>query len=498
MAVLIFIFTGIWPYVKLITAFFVWFAPPKWISVSRRGSIFLWLDVFTKLSIVDIFMTLIALAAVLVYSGGPDTELQTNAELYNMKIICVPFWGFYSILISQRINRVSTRFFLDYHRKIVMMASTEYNLKLKASLYLEDDFDLVSPDGIDRDYTGALSKTNRAEVVSGNEDDEEKTSDETCRTTKCTSTVRTGRPVGPDATVICFGDSFDDESSPPVHGGNRDPLESPASQETSFHTSSRVFLLRSQVLAGTIGVSLAGITVVLLFIIAIILAPSVSLKVDNILSIALESGRTYEDFVNEFNVFRLISLVLLNARFVLNSKWDYVGLGISLFLAIVTSVLFPAIQAYTMLREWWKQRKDSERYEKIIAPPRLESSIGFPYRLRALKHMEVYIISFVIASWQLAAVTVYVIHNYCVLMGSLFNALAYIGFVEKTSSQCFRVQASAASTMFIFVGSFVLLLAAFVFQARAQYLTNKREVDEMGCSQRQIHVLPALTKVPAL
>jgi hypothetical protein len=488
MAVLVFLFTGIWPYVKLITALFLWFAPPKWVSVSRRGSIFLWLDVLTKLSIIDIFMMLIALAAVLVYSGGPDKELQTNAELYSMKIICVPFWAFYSILIAQRINRVSTRFFLDYHRKIVMMASTEYNLKLRASRYLADDFALVSHDGTNLAHTEAFGTTARVEVVHGKEKmlDEEKTNDETYSTTECTATSRTGLPVNPDATVSSFRDSFDEESSLPTpfafHSGNQDPPASPASRAASSHMSLRLFLLRSQFLAGTIGVSLAGITVLLLLIIAIILAPSVSLQVDNILSIALESGRTYEDVVNEFNVFRLMSLVVVNARFVLDSKWDYVGLGISLFLGIVTSALFPAIQAYAKLRQWRKQRNCSGRADMAITPPKRESSIGFPYRLRALKHMEVYIISFVIASWQLGAVIAYVIHNYCVLMGSLFDALAYIGLVEKTDAQCFRVQASAASTVLIFVGSFVLLLTSFVLQARAQYITNKGEINEIGSS----------------
>lgn len=52
MSILLFLFTGIWPYIKLLACVTLWFVPPRIVSVSRRETILLWLDIFAKLSMV--------------------------------------------------------------------------------------------------------------------------------------------------------------------------------------------------------------------------------------------------------------------------------------------------------------------------------------------------------------------------------------------------------------------------------------------------------------
>lgn len=63
LAALILIFSGIWPYTKQLISLALWFLPPSWCSISRRGSIFLWLDTLAKWSIVDIFTLVVSIAA---------------------------------------------------------------------------------------------------------------------------------------------------------------------------------------------------------------------------------------------------------------------------------------------------------------------------------------------------------------------------------------------------------------------------------------------------
>jgi len=87
MALLAFIFTGIWPYVKLVASICLWFAPPQKLSVSRRGSVLLWLDVFAKLSVVDIVTILFAVGAFIVYFGGLDNSLQADGQFFALKAI---------------------------------------------------------------------------------------------------------------------------------------------------------------------------------------------------------------------------------------------------------------------------------------------------------------------------------------------------------------------------------------------------------------------------
>jgi hypothetical protein len=63
LAVMILIFSGIWPYTKQLITLVLWFLPPSVVSISRRGSTLLWLDWLAKWSMVDIFVLVISIAA---------------------------------------------------------------------------------------------------------------------------------------------------------------------------------------------------------------------------------------------------------------------------------------------------------------------------------------------------------------------------------------------------------------------------------------------------
>ena len=100
MAILIWIFTGIWPCIKLFLSLLLWMLPPNRISVARRGRILLWIDALAKLSVIDIFTMLLGVAVLLIFVGGPDESLQTNGVLYTMKAIVIPRAGFYCLVIA--------------------------------------------------------------------------------------------------------------------------------------------------------------------------------------------------------------------------------------------------------------------------------------------------------------------------------------------------------------------------------------------------------------
>lgn len=63
LAMMILIFSGIWPYTKQLISLVVWFLPPSIVSVTTRESIYLWLDCLGKWSIIDIFVLVMTLAA---------------------------------------------------------------------------------------------------------------------------------------------------------------------------------------------------------------------------------------------------------------------------------------------------------------------------------------------------------------------------------------------------------------------------------------------------
>lgn len=95
-AILLWIFAGIWPYLKCILSLFLWFVPPQWLSASNRGRLLLWIDALTKLSIIDILVVVLLVAFLFVYLGGPAIKSSNsdNGELYNMIVIGKFIWSF--------------------------------------------------------------------------------------------------------------------------------------------------------------------------------------------------------------------------------------------------------------------------------------------------------------------------------------------------------------------------------------------------------------------
>jgi len=460
MAIFLITFSGIWPYIKLTGALIIWFMPPDRLSVARREKLLLWMDALTRLSIIDIVTMLIAVAALLVYLGGPGEEFYGSDQLYAMTVVVVPQAGFYCILIAQRLNRVSSRFFLDYHHKIVLGASKEYRSNNNRPRFFSED-GVSRSERTQRTLSGSSFEISHHGSISF-EDSPRRQRSELGRASISSS----------DSGLIYR------QTNDPLSFSNRSH-EHEVNADPSRGTCT--FQCR-KMLGGTFGVVLAGITILIFFIIGCVLAPSGSLDVQELLSLGLESGRTYADAVDDFNVFRMVSLVLLKARFVLSSSVDYVGLGILLTLGVITIVLFPLSQGWKRARKWWNEREARASGER-----KLRKSIipGFTNRLKVYHHMEVYIVSFCIAIWQLGAVVAYCLHNYCFMLKRFYEALAYIGLVEKTESNCFRRQALDPLTMIIGLGSFLLLLVSFITQIFDQLKKNKEKAGELLIEERQ-------------
>ena len=126
LAILILIFSGIWPYTKQLITLFLWFASPGLVSISKRGSIFLWLDALAKWSMVDIFVLVVSVAAFRVSILSPDLSFLPEG-FYSVDLLVVPLWGLYANMIAQLISQVSSHFIIHFHRRIVDVASAEYD-----------------------------------------------------------------------------------------------------------------------------------------------------------------------------------------------------------------------------------------------------------------------------------------------------------------------------------------------------------------------------------
>lgn len=94
LAVMIFIFSVLWPYIKQIMTMGVWFAPPSLLSISRRASTLLWLDTLAKWSVVDIMTLIVTVAGFRISIQSPDVGFLPD-EFYSLDLLVVPMWGKY-------------------------------------------------------------------------------------------------------------------------------------------------------------------------------------------------------------------------------------------------------------------------------------------------------------------------------------------------------------------------------------------------------------------
>jgi hypothetical protein len=131
LAILMAIFSGVWPYTKQLISLALWFCPPRFVSTSRRGSTFLWMDTLGKWSMVDIFVLVVSIAAFWVSIESPDVAFLPEG-FYSVKLLVVPLWGLYANMIAQLLSQVSSHVIIHYHRRVVDSASAHCDQMLQS------------------------------------------------------------------------------------------------------------------------------------------------------------------------------------------------------------------------------------------------------------------------------------------------------------------------------------------------------------------------------
>lgn len=517
MAILMLIFSGLYPYIKLLILLFAWLLPSRLLGgVNRRGSIILWMDVLAKLSVIDIVTMLLLAATVLVFIGGPANALSPGtSDYYAVEAIVTPAAGFYCFVVAQRISRIASKYLLEWHHRVVSLATKE--LDLRTALSPTDSTIFTSL---------CIVPSNLSSQEEESKEEQDAWEDQNANTTKtCSNTVAaswssisvsscsktvsistsednqpTHRSLRMSSSNNHVGDQIQPTSMLPMGGDQlaapqsvqRGGMIRPSITEDEFTQASRAssqlrqrsFAQRLARLGGIAGIVFSAITVCSVFIIGIVIGPSIKLNTQSLWS-ALESGQSFKDAIQD-SFFRTISMVLLQARFIMQSSdGSYIGLLLLFCLVGISSILFPLTEAIIKIGKWQRQRKQHKRLGQTK-----EKKIQFPHYVKQLylwQGMDVYIISFIIAIWQLGAVSAYAIHLYCSILEKLFDGLEIVGLAEPSEAQCFRTQASLPLTISIICVSFTLLLVSFYFQALSHYKSNIKRVEIMIANDKSIH-----------
>lgn len=306
LAIMILLFSGIWPYTKQFITLALWFTSPEQVSVSRRGSILLWLDWLAKWSMVDVFVLVISIVAFRVSIESPDVSFLPS-EFYSIEMMVVPLWGLYSNMIAQLISQVSSHFIIFYHRRVVNCSQGAIQLQ--------------------RQHGG------EPEVY------------------------RHGDPKH-DAPVL---------ENHHLHSGETivDAVQRPALHEHQFSRPHRGETERLVVRRGVSTLLFASVVCLTVLIVVGCSIPSFSLEMFGLVGVAVEFGQDFEQATSEHSVFSVIQLLYQEAK-ILRTAADYVGM-LTLSVLMATTVLFvPIVQSIALMRQWFLPATRTQRARMAV------------------------------------------------------------------------------------------------------------------------------------
>lgn len=487
MALMLVLFTVVWPYIKLSTCLIVWFVPPSMLSVSKRKAILHWVDVFARLSIVDIATMLIGVALVLVFINE-TTASDPIGNLFATEVVVVPNAGFYCLIVAQRIARASARYLLDCHDHIITSTTIQ---RVRTGSYQDDELSL----GSIIDNTSEKAKTNDSHSTASTNSLQKSDDDESMEPLRLDSGSFDNAVGGQK------GQLNERYHWVQMDNGSREAFEVSIqiAGSTLEETSAEDELLereRQTEFWRKVAAGLTVFTVLVIGLIGCVLAPSISIDAQAVWDI-LQSGLSFEEVVREYSFFRVEYLVLVNGRFVLDSPAEKIGL-LCLFLAgVIAIVAIPLLKTTVAFRSWVLRHEKSMNFSSV-GRATLRSLIAIPlqirdwlkfmhgapisfsredndldllpyYRLSAWCHLLVYVIAFIIACWQLGAAASYTIYTYCYVLQSTYMWLAYLGLVENSTASCFRIQSQSIYSIAILCTTYSVLLLLFVFEAKGKY-----------------------------
>jgi len=370
LAIIILIFSGIWPYTKQFITLYLWFTPPSSVSVSKRGSIFVWLDALAKWSMIDIYILIITIVGFRISIKSPEF---LSESLYTVDLMVVPLWGLYANMMAQLVSQISSHYIIHYHNKIEQegrRAIKDHNLNNNKSL----------------DEANDLTNHHNDELEN-----------------VCGHSYRIG----------CLQDS----------------------PRVKIRKGVNVFVIFLGFLS-------------ILFLVLGCTLPSLRLELFGLLGLIYEAGNQFEEAVAFHSILTIAQLIFDQANFI-ESLGQYFGLTVLITLMFLTAFLVPIVLVITLLCVWFVPMRRRRRNQILV-------SIDI---LKAWQYIEVYIISIIVAAWQLGGISEFMFNEeYCKDYDEEFSIMEYYGLIneEDSAHKCFYNKAD------VWTGAIFLTLAAIM------------------------------------
>jgi hypothetical protein len=427
LAILILIFSGIWPYTKLLMTLAIWFMSPSRLSVSKRGTVLLWLDWLAKWSMIDVFTLVICIAAFRVSIESPDTSYLPE-DFYSVEMMVIPLWGLYANMIAQLISQLTSHVIINYHRRIITMASLEKSQAISAGLSgPSTSISIPVQTSQMQVYRADLEKADIIQSVS-----------------LASIPMETNEPkIGEDTELK---ESLRKHHFSRPHRGETEKLVA------RNYVDKVLFLF--------------AISLIILVIVGCSL-PSFSVELFGLVGLAVEFGQEFQtEATVHHSVFSVVKLLFDQANY-LGTARDYVGLIFLSILFISTLLFIPIIQSIGLLMQWYRTTTVTQKQKTAV---RLEI-------LQAWQYLDVYLVALFVTSWQLGPISSSMINKYCQNLETMFAHMVHYGVLKEEDAQCFTVTSHIENGAFALALGATLLafLSTFVFKASVQYLHDAKD-----------------------
>ncbi|KAH3756969.1 Paraquat-inducible protein A [Pelomyxa schiedti] len=116
LSLLICIFSGAWPYLKLVLMFAAWVAPVKIVSVKSREYLLMFLDAFGKWSMLDSYVMVMMLVAFHMIIEFPPYEPAGNTDPFQIVVFVDPLYGFLTLMLGTMFSLILSHILVALHR----------------------------------------------------------------------------------------------------------------------------------------------------------------------------------------------------------------------------------------------------------------------------------------------------------------------------------------------------------------------------------------------
>mmetsp|Transcript_8330 Transcript_8330/g.16163 ORF Transcript_8330/g.16163 Transcript_8330/m.16163 type:complete len:1340 (+) Transcript_8330:114-4133(+) len=114
LSLLVAVFSGGWPYLKLLLMQACWLFPINWLPTTRRETLLMFLDALGKWSLIDTYVLALMLVAFHFHIENPQGEIPT--KFASLDVVVEPGLGFYMFLAGTILSLLCTHVVLHYHR----------------------------------------------------------------------------------------------------------------------------------------------------------------------------------------------------------------------------------------------------------------------------------------------------------------------------------------------------------------------------------------------